>query len=228
MSTFAYLHGFASGPGSRKAVAFASSFGALGIEVAVPSLDEGNFRDFTLSRARAVVDRMLAAAARPTVLFGSSMGGYLALLHAASHPVDALVLMAPAVDFERRWRTRLTPDELAAWVRDGERLFFHYGAKRPLPLAAGFLDDLAAHDPWPRTDVPTLVIQGLRDDVVQPETTRRWVRENPSALLVELDADHELGDVVPALLEHARRFLASVPAVARAVPAPAVDTSGRL
>ena len=71
---FAYLHGFASGPGSRKARAFADHFAALGVDVAVPALDEGDFPHFTLTRALAVVDRTLAGSRSPTVLFASSMG----------------------------------------------------------------------------------------------------------------------------------------------------------
>ena len=53
--------------------------------------------------------------ADPLVLIGSSMGGYLAALYASrasqasqafGRPVAALVLMAPAVDFHRRWAER--------------------------------------------------------------------------------------------------------------------------
>src|SRR5581483_1687357 len=114
-----YLHGFASSSGSYKAQLFLRRFAALGIEIVVPALDEGDFIHLTLSGQLRVVGRVCAgaAAAEPLVLIGSSMGGYLAALYAAAHPaaVDALVLMAPAVDFARRWRERLGEHAMAEW-----------------------------------------------------------------------------------------------------------------
>jgi len=217
--SFAYLHGFASGPGSRKARAFADRFASLGLELAVPSLDQGNFQRFTITRAREAVAATMSGMTSPRVLVGSSMGAWLALLESARTPVDTLVLLAPAVDFSNRWHARHHADELARWRSEGSRPFFHFGAKQLLPLDSAFLDDLAHHDALPAVTVPTLVFQGLRDDVVTPDATRRFVAANPLATLVELDSDHELGDALDTILRRTLAFLATRPAVVAAHPA---------
>src|SRR5437762_2534157 len=66
-----------------------------------------------------------------TVLMGSSLGGYLAALFAATHPtaVDRLILMAPAFNFLERWKTRLSPEEFALWKMQGWTPIYHYGTK---------------------------------------------------------------------------------------------------
>ena len=80
-----YLHGFASGPQSFKAQRFLHHLQRRGLALEVPALDEGDFEHLTLSRQLALVERLTRAAPRPHVLIGSSMGGYLALLHADYH-----------------------------------------------------------------------------------------------------------------------------------------------
>lgn len=47
---FVYLHGFASGPQSQKATAFAKRFAELGLPLAVPDLEGGDFKHLTISR----------------------------------------------------------------------------------------------------------------------------------------------------------------------------------
>ena len=79
MSRFIYLHGFASGPASKKARFFEERFAELGMGLEVPDLAEGNFTGLTMSGQLAVVERM--AAGEPVSLIGSSMGGYLAALY---------------------------------------------------------------------------------------------------------------------------------------------------
>src|SRR5262245_23744021 len=105
MSRHIYLHGFASSPQSGKATYFRRRFDERALTLDVPLLDEGNFEQMTMSSQVAVLDR--AVAGEPTVLIGSSLGGYLAAWYASRHPeVTKLVLMAPAFQFLRRWRAR--------------------------------------------------------------------------------------------------------------------------
>ena len=79
--TVVYLHGFGSGPGSKKAQFFRERFGSRGIEVLIPELDEGRFENLTLTGQLAVVQR--TADGKRVSLIGSSLGGYLAALYAA-------------------------------------------------------------------------------------------------------------------------------------------------
>ena len=81
MSRYVYLHGFASSPHSGKATYFRQRFAERGLNLEVPPLDQNDFPRMTMSSQAAVVDRTLAG--EPAVLFGSSLGGYLAAWYAA-------------------------------------------------------------------------------------------------------------------------------------------------
>ena len=102
MTALAYLHGFASGPGSTKAEFFRARLAALGATLEIPDLAP-DFTHQTVTGQLAVVDAILARG--PAVLLGSSLGGHLATLAAARNPerVRGLVLFAPAFGFAARW-----------------------------------------------------------------------------------------------------------------------------
>lgn len=213
-----YLHGFASGPSSTKARHFADSFLRLGVPIAVPALDEGDFEHLTLSRQLRLVERIAAALPAPRILVGSSMGGYLAALYAARHPVEALVLMAPAVDFARRWREHLGDEELERWRREGSVLVDHHAQRRKAPISFELMGDAEAMEPWPAVRAPTLILQGRRDEVVPLERVAAFAERTPGARLLTYDAGHELTECLQELTEESRRFLAAIPAVAAAYP----------
>lgn len=211
---FVYLHGFASSPQSSKAVAFARHFAARGVRLALPELDEGDFEHLTLSRQLRVIERTLGDAPGPHVLIGSSMGGYLSALHASRHPVAALVLMAPAVDFAARWRSGVSEAAYAHWERTGVTLVDHHATGTKRALRFDLARDAGAHAPWPVVDAPTLVFQGTRDTVVPLPAVRSWVDRTPSATLVTLDTDHAMAEVTDQMAEEALRFLSRLPSVA--------------
>jgi pimeloyl-ACP methyl ester carboxylesterase len=124
MSRFVYLHGFASSPGSRKARFFEDRFRELGIGLEIPDLAEANFRNLTLSAQLNVLERLCGN--DPVSLIGSSMGGYLAALHAARHPeVRKLVLLAPAFSFASRWPETLGAEAMEQWKRTNTLRVFH-------------------------------------------------------------------------------------------------------
>ena len=138
MPSALYLHGFASSSRSSKGMFLANRFAELGVEVVLPALDEGVFEELTITRQLQFIARV-AARMRPSIMSGSSLGGYLAALHAAREPVTApaLVLLAPAFDFARRLSRRLGP-QMEAWQRNGTLAFHHYGLGREAPLAYRF------------------------------------------------------------------------------------------
>lgn len=212
-----YLHGFASSPASHKARVFCRRLAERGEDLVVPALDEGDFEHLTLGRQLGLVGRV-SRGARPLAVIGSSMGGYLAALHASRSEVDALVLMAPAVDFLARWREKVGEADLEKWRRDGVTEVDHVAQGRKVPLRFELMEEAARHEPWPEVRCPVLVFQGTRDDVVPPERVKRWVAATPTATLVMLESGHELTDCAEEIAERALRFLASVPAIARAHP----------
>jgi pimeloyl-ACP methyl ester carboxylesterase len=210
--TLAYLHGFASGPGSTKARFFAAHLAARGATLRVPDLAP-DFTRQTVTGMLAIVEGLLDEA--PAVLLGSSLGGYLATLAAARRPerVRGLVLFAPAFGFAARWEQRVGREAMARWRARGTAPVHHHGAGRELPLAIDLLDDAHRHPPTPDPRVPTLVFAGRRDESVPLADVARWTDGRPRCELVVFDSDHELTDVLDPMWERAVRFLADLDAL---------------
>ena len=81
MTEFVYLHGFASGPSSKKATAFKNKFKEIGVSLNTPDLEGANFENMTLtSQVNIVLDLLDQFQCKKVCLIGSSMGGYLATL----------------------------------------------------------------------------------------------------------------------------------------------------
>ena len=201
-----YLHGFCSSSKSAKGVFLSARFKEAGVSVALPDLDEGDFEHTTLTRQLALVDR-LGRDLRPSMVIGSSLGGYLAALHAARSPdtVPRLVLMAPAFDFASRI-SALLGVRMTAWRHEGSLPFYHYGLKRDALLHYGFFEDASRYEPFPSVRVPTSVLHGRRDESVDPEVSTRFARENPHVEVQRYDSDHQMLDVVDELWHSIQAF----------------------
>ena len=201
-----YLHGFCSSAKSAKGVFLAERFAETGIEVTVPELDGGDFRNTTLTQQLQMVSR-LAIEMRPDMLIGSSLGGYLAALHAARAPatVPTLVLLAPAFDFARRLGEALG-ESAKAWKQVGQHQFFHYRTRRDEPLAWGFMEDAFRYEPFPDVPSATLVLHGRHDESVPASLSEQFARSRSNIQLEVLDTDHQMLDKTGEIWDRVRRF----------------------
>lgn len=207
MERLVYLHGFASGPGSRKAQLFAERCAALGIETDVPDLAEGDFRGLTITGQLRVVERVAAGA--PVTLVGSSLGGYLAALYAARHAeVRKVVLMAPAFGFVRRWAESLGNGRLRQWEKRGAMEVMHYGWGRMAEVGWGLMEDGRQYEDEPNVEQPTLIFHGSQDVVVPVECSESFAAGRANVRLRVMESDHELADVVETIWDESRTFLA--------------------
>jgi pimeloyl-ACP methyl ester carboxylesterase len=194
---FLYLHGFASSPASRKAVALASHFAARGailelLDVRVPSMER-----LRLSEIIRVTAAAIGTDEDRAVVIGSSLGGLAAArLAEIDARVAALVLLAPAFQLASRWSERLGAEELARWRAEGFRTVVDYKTGGTTRIDAGFLDDLAAvdaaHGGWPDVRVPVLIVHGRGDDTVDIGGSRTFAEGKRHVRLVEVDDGHEL------------------------------------
>jgi pimeloyl-ACP methyl ester carboxylesterase len=130
----------------------------------------GRFEEGTITRWRADTLAVLdALAPGPSILIGSSMGGWLACLAAMARPerVKALVLIAPAADFtERLLKPSLSPEALAVLAREG--LWRRPSAYDPKgdPITAALLEDGARWSILPgpvAVEAPVRILQGGAD-----------------------------------------------------------------
>jgi pimeloyl-ACP methyl ester carboxylesterase len=209
---FLYLHGFASGPRSKKGLALAEHFAGLGVSIEqldlrVPSLEH--------LRTSVAVETTRAAVGGPrdrAVLFGSSLGGLVACRAAEQDPrVCALVLLAPAFRMAERWRARLGDEGMRRWRESGWLAIDDHATGQRARVDHGFYEDAerleAAGDGWPDVRVPVLIIHGRSDEVVDIELSRAWAAGKRHVRLVEVDDTHELIASLPRIAGEARRFL---------------------
>jgi uncharacterized protein len=205
-----YLHGFASGPSSKKARALAERFAAIGVPLDVPDLTPGadGFERSSPSSMLAVAEARLDAAAPPHALVGSSLGGYLSAVAASRDPsIERLVLLAPAFRLFERWERRLSPAELETWRREGLETM-HFASNRRRRIAWPFFDDARTLPPFPEVRVPALCIAGTRDETVPLADVEAFVARTPTARLVPVDDGHDLAASLDVVFEEARAFLA--------------------
>ena len=221
---FVWLHGFASGPTSSKGNLARSRLAERGVELWLTDLNQPSFRELTVGRMLRQLDAFWEEQGSPLVLFGSSLGGYTAAAWAAGNPerCAAVVLLAPAFALAPRWKLRMGADEVARWRAERAFVFDHYAWGRKEALGVGFLEDAEGRPDFPLPTAETLVVQGLRDEVVLPALAREFTARMQAAgrkvRLVERDEGHELTQDLPGLWSVLEEFVAPwLPA--RPVPA---------
>jgi pimeloyl-ACP methyl ester carboxylesterase len=197
-----YLHGFASSARSSKARWLAERLAACGLALHCPDLNEPDFSTLTVTR---MIDRIDSALRElppaPVVLIGSSLGGFVAVQLAArhrpatDHPVERMILLAPALDFPQGCVRTLGPEGIARWRETNRLEVFHYGYGEMRPLGFALYEDASRYDPFATAvDVPVLIFQGRSDESVDPEMVERFARSRPNVTLRLLDDGHQLLD----------------------------------
>jgi len=206
VSRIVYLHGFASGPTSKKAQFFRERLAQLGIGLDIPDLANGNFERLTITGQLRVVER--ASRGEPVTLIGSSMGGYLAALFAARQAeVEKLVLMAPAFCFSKRWPQTLGEATMGEWQRSGVMKVFHYGEGRTVELGYQLIEDGRQYEDYPQVRQPTVIFHGKNDTVVPADLSVEFANRHPQAQLHLTESDHELLNVLDDMWMETERFL---------------------
>jgi hypothetical protein len=201
-----YLPGFASGPSSTKAVAYADHFAARGHVVERLDLRKPSFEHLRLSAMIAHVRETLRG---PAVLIGSSLGGLTAARVAeVDDRVKAVVLLAPAFRLANRWQQQLGA-EWDEWQRTGWREVYDYTTNASAKVDFGFIEDILTYGrELPKLTVPALVMHGTQDETVPVDYSRELAKDRPNVELIELADGHQLLASIPRLLAETDRFLA--------------------
>ena len=201
-----YLHGFASSPDSSKARYLSVRLAQLGITLRCPDLNEPDFSTLTVSRMIDNAEQLIAGLdPGPIALIGSSLGAFVALHlaerrwrlsgsgRANSHPIEHLALLAPAFDFRAGLRGRLGADGIKQWQVTDRLEVDHYADNRVRHVRYGLYADAGQYDSLSAAaPIPTLLLQGRSDQVVDLSLVERYSRERDYATLVLLDDGHQL------------------------------------
>jgi 8-oxo-dGTP pyrophosphatase MutT (NUDIX family)/pimeloyl-ACP methyl ester carboxylesterase len=207
---FLYLHGFASGPGSKKGVVLSEHYAQRGVTLSRLNMRLPSFERLRVSAMLTETRQALGGPADRAVLFGSSLGGFVAAKVAALDArVAALVLLAPAFRLVPRWQERLGPAAWQSWLETGWLETPDYTTGKTGRVDFGFIEDLQALDNggFPDVRVPTLILHGKRDEVVDVATSRAFAHGRRHVQLVELDDGHELTASLPLIAQAADAFL---------------------
>ena len=207
---FAYLHGFASGPRSRKGLALAEAFAARGLTMDLPDLNQPSFAKLSPEACLGAVDAMDRSAKKAGEKWsfvGSSFGGWLAARWAAMHParVDKLVLLCPGFELPARWPVILGSERMAEWGRRGE-LEMADGEGKLVAGHYGFDVEALGQPGTPSVPCPTLIIHGTRDEVVPIDSSRAYAKSHDNVRLIEVDDVHDLAASTGRICDEALAF----------------------
>ena len=214
-----YLHGFASSPGSSKAVRFAEhAAGRFGLEVERLDLRVPSFEHLRLSEMVNTVRARIGDAGERVVVMGSSLGGLTAAHVAAADPrVCGLVLLAPAFRIAETWEKRLGPAGFRAWKETGWLAVDDHALGTKGRVDFGFIEELGRiAAALPDVRIPALVIHGAHDDVVPPSASEELTVGRPHIRRVVVDDGHELRSSIDLWLPLVDAFLEPYFGAARA------------
>lgn len=196
-------HGMESNKESEKLVALGRRLAEKGIlalrfDFSYAGESSGKFEDITYSGEvedlRAAFNFILGFRAEKVGLFGSSMGGTVALLFAAQEKrLAAIVTVAAPLHPEKFTEKLLTQQEVEQWRASG---FITYHGQR---IKLSFLDDFQTVDvpqAAKRIACPVLILHGDRDNTVPVEEARELyaLLSGPKEITILKGADHRLSD----------------------------------
>ncbi len=161
---------------------------------------EGPFERITvttaLNQARAALDLIRAKGYRKLALVGSSFGGLVALLVAATRPeLACLALKCPLPDFPEMLQLEFGETGMAQWKATDTIPNVVPGGSGRIKLSYAFYEDSLCHsgyDAAKDVKAPTLVAQGAQDEYVPPRQILRLSESlgGPNSVAWLPDADH--------------------------------------
>jgi pimeloyl-ACP methyl ester carboxylesterase len=164
--------------------------------------------EYTRDRALEDLDEVLAGLDAPAVLVGHSLGGYLALAHAATRPgaVAGIVVINTGPGFR-------DPDNREAWNERSRRNAHRFG----IPVQAANLnlqEDAVVMERLAEIATPTLVLAGELDRPEYVTSGQYLERKMPSARLVVVPGgEHSMHEDTHAdeVADEIAAFVASLP-----------------
>lgn len=192
-----FAHGFEGVPNGRKARYLRDP---LGHEVVAPLM---NGKGWGFEEHVDVVAETLAEHPDIELLVGSSMGAFAVAVAAARHRQRKLqlLLLAPAIGIHQTWIEQLGEDGMKLWAEMGRLQYHHQGVGHHVELPYRLFTECREAAGVTCTH-PTVVIHGLRDDVVPVESALAFARRSPGVRrMCAVDDGHRLLDSLGLIRE---------------------------
>jgi hypothetical protein len=190
--TILYLHGHRSSPSSTKATFFKAKCAGEGWQLHAPILGAPDGPSVLITEQLALLSKEVQMP--PTVVMGSSLGAYVAMLHAAEHEqVRGLVLLSPSLNLSDTLGS-LSAEQLST-----------------LNVTSAFLQDLKSYPPEPEFQQRALIFHGQRDTPLSLQYSREYARRR-GLYFQDMESGHRLDE--PETMERMwstmRKFIADV------------------
>lgn len=225
-----YLHGLGSQQWGEKANYFRSRFAAAGrtfcsIDMRGHGRSLGSNLDLTLTRnledAGFAARHLASLGVSEIDLVGSSLGGLTALWlgrqigrglgRLDASRVRRTAIIAPALGIREKIVSALGDELLERWRREGAMPYVNEVGTTTVGYT--FFEDLARYPDSALCegyDIPTLVLQGERDESVDPAAVRAFANECPIITLhLWPDGDHRLSDRLDEVWRRLSDFLSA-------------------
>ena len=211
MVQFAYFHGYASSPLSRKGVYLAERLESQGVTLHRPDLNQPSLSEQSFEKIFEFLDKFDATHCNPLEkwrIIGSSMGGFIAAAWAERRPerVDRLLLLCPGFNMKNRWRALLGASVMDHWKESGW-LTRPDGAGVMTKIHYKNVEELETLPAFPKAACPCHIIHGRSDETVPFESSEGYCQENPELTLIPVDDDHSLMKSLSMIEQETLEFL---------------------
>lgn len=202
---FYYLHGFASGPESFKALYFKNEIMTrYKTKLVIPDLNTPSFEEMTISSQVELVSSLLEKETEKVTLFGSSLGALVCLLLEEKYPeiIEALVLLAPAFDFYSRFKEKLSEENIQKWETSNTLSFPHHFYEENRMLEFSFYKDSQDYEEHHFSiKTPTIAIHGYQDETIPFGVPNKYLSNKENVTLKFVNDDHSLKKSLPLITQ---------------------------
>ncbi|MFX1512535.1 MAG: alpha/beta hydrolase, partial [Promethearchaeota archaeon] len=207
-----YLHGLLSSPDSKKAIFLVEKIRNLGYQVEVMDRNPNKvaFENMTIEKELAQIGNEInKTGAERVSIIGSSFGAMLATLFAAINPiVRRLILLAPAF--------RISSSHIKQWNKSPyitqSKIQLEHPRYGQVLMESSIIKGLISghiSDDFPLRDIPTLILIGKRDEVIDLDLVRGFASKRMNTKVIELDSDHRMLDMLDIMASEIVDFLSS-------------------
>ncbi len=202
-----YVHGFMSNADGTKSMylwenAKRNGRSWLRYDQRGQGRSDGTFEQFRISRVMEDMNCVLEFIGnRPTILVGSSMGGWISAYAALSgkHNVAGLVLIAPAINFIEMIYESFDVEQKLKWDADGKYWFPSDYEEEGFSLDFATIEDARKFDIYHKDvkfDCPVTLLHGELDEVVPLSVSEKLVHASSTDIEMEIVAkgNHRLSD----------------------------------